>query len=43
MTKTYGGHRTDEQYQAIQRIINDEFDGEIEKVEDAALYLTRRR
>jgi hypothetical protein len=36
-------HRTDEQYQAIERIINDEFEGEIEKVEDAVLYLARRR
>ena len=27
VTKTYGGHRTDEQYQAIERIINDEFGG----------------
>ena len=43
VTKTYGGNRTDEQYQAIERIIKDEFDGEIEKVEDAALYLARRR
>ncbi len=43
VTKTYGGHRTDEQYQDIERIINDEFEGEIEKVEDAALYLARRR
>ena len=43
VTKTYGGHRTDEQYQDIERIINEEFEGEIEKVEDAALYLARRR
>jgi SAM-dependent methyltransferase len=43
VTKTYGGHRTDEQYQAIERIINDEFEGEIKKVEDAALYAARRR
>jgi SAM-dependent methyltransferase len=43
VTKTYGGQRTDEQYQAIERIINDEFKGEIEKVEDAALYLARSR
>jgi len=43
VTKTYGGHRTDEQYRAIERIIIDEFEDEIEKVEDAALYLARRR
>jgi SAM-dependent methyltransferase len=43
VTKTYGGHRTDEQYDAIARIINNEFDGSITKVEDAALYITRLR
>jgi SAM-dependent methyltransferase len=43
VTKTYGGRRTDEQYEAIARIVNDEFDGSITKVEDAALYLSRRR
>jgi SAM-dependent methyltransferase len=42
VTKTYGGHRTDEQYQAIERVINREFEGKIEKVEDAGLYLARR-
>jgi len=43
VTKTYGGHRTDEQYRAIERIINSEFGGAVEKTEDAALYIARRR
>ena len=43
VTKTYGGQRTDEQYDAIARIINDEFGGAITKIEDAALYISRRR
>jgi len=43
VTKTYGGQRTDEQYDAIARVINDEFGGSITKVEDAALYISRRR
>jgi trans-aconitate methyltransferase len=43
VTKTYGGHRTDEQYRAIEGIINNEFGGAIKKTEDAALYIARRR
>ena len=43
VTKTYGGHRTDEQYDAIARVIDDEFDGSITKVEDAALYISKLR
>jgi trans-aconitate methyltransferase len=43
VTKTYGGQRTDEQYAAIEKIINDEFGGAVVKVEDAALYIARRR
>jgi SAM-dependent methyltransferase len=42
VTKTYGGRRTDEQYDAIARVINDEFGGTVTKVEDAALYISRR-
>jgi hypothetical protein len=42
VTKTYGGDRTIEQYEAIERIINDDFGGSITKVEDAVLYLTAR-
>jgi len=43
VTKTYGGNRTDQQYLAIERVINTEFQGEVEKVEDAVLYIARRR
>jgi SAM-dependent methyltransferase len=43
VTRTYGGQRTDEQHDAIARIVNDEFGGSITKVEDAALYILRRR
>jgi SAM-dependent methyltransferase len=43
VTKTYGGQRTDEQYQAIAGMINDEFGGAVTKVEDAALYIWKRR
>ena len=42
VTKTYGGDRTNEQYEAIERIINDDFGGSITKVEDAVLYLAAR-
>ena len=42
VTKTYGGDRTIEQYEAIERIINDDFGGSITKVEDAVLYLAAR-
>jgi hypothetical protein len=43
VTKTYGGQRTDEQYAAIAGIINDEFEGAVNKVEDAALFISRCR
>ncbi len=43
VTKTYGGQRTEEQYDAIAKVIDDEFGGSINKVEDAALYISRRR
>jgi SAM-dependent methyltransferase len=42
VTKTYGGNRTIEQYQTIERIINDDFGGSITKVEDAVLYFAAR-
>ena len=41
VTKTYGGDRTTDQYQAIERVIDNEFGGAVTKVEDAVLYLTR--
>ena len=43
VTKTYGGHRTDQQYMVIKQIIDSEFGGAVEKVEDAALYIAQRR
>ena len=42
VTKTYGGQRTAEQYEAIAKVIENDF-GVIKKVEDAALYTFRRR
>jgi hypothetical protein len=42
VTKTYGGHRTDEQYAAIARAI-DHLGGSVNKVEDASLSTWRRR
>jgi SAM-dependent methyltransferase len=42
VTKTYGGQRTDDQYNTVTRVINDEFGGSITKVEDAVLYISRR-
>jgi hypothetical protein len=42
VTKTYGGDRKTEQYEAIERIINDDFGGSITNVEDAVLYLAAR-
>ena len=42
VTKTYGGRRTDEQYDAIARMINDEFGGHLSgKVEYAARVSSR--
>jgi SAM-dependent methyltransferase len=43
VTRTYGGQRTDEQYEAMARAITEEFGGSVTKVEDAALYIWRRR
>ena len=43
VTKTYGGNYTPEQFQAIERIINEELGGVVTKVEDAALYLSMRK
>ena len=43
VTRTYGGQHTTERDQLIRQLIEDEFDGEVTKVEDAVLYLARRR
>jgi SAM-dependent methyltransferase len=42
VTRTYGGQRTDEQYEAMARV-TEEFGGSVTKVEDAATYIWRRR
>ena len=41
VTKTYGGHRSYEQYESIAKVIDDDFG--VMKVEDATLYTARRR
>jgi SAM-dependent methyltransferase len=43
VTRTYGGDRSEAQYRAIERVIRGEFGGSVTKVEDAVLYLARRR
>jgi SAM-dependent methyltransferase len=42
VTRTYGGDRNEAQYTEIERIIDEEFGGEIVKVEDAVLHLGTR-
>ena len=42
VTKTYGGNYTAEQFQTIERIINEDFGGVVTKAEDAAIYLSIR-
>lgn len=41
VTRTYGGNRTEEQLQAVQRVIDEELGGSVTKREDAVLYLAR--
>ncbi len=43
VTRTYGGQRSEEQYEALARTIVEEFGGSVTKVEDAVVYLARRR
>ncbi len=43
VTKTYGRGPTEEQYEAIRRVIDEECSGAVRKVEDASLYVARRR
>jgi SAM-dependent methyltransferase len=43
VTRTYGGQRSEEQYDALARAIVDEFGGSVTKVEDAVVYLASRR
>ena len=39
VSRTYGGQRSDAQYEALRYVISDEFGGSIEKVEDAVVHL----
>ncbi|HWF22095.1 MAG TPA: class I SAM-dependent methyltransferase [Acidimicrobiales bacterium] len=43
VTRTYGGHHTVERDWLIRQLIEVEFGGAVTKVEDAVLYLARRR
>ncbi len=42
-TRTYGGQRSEEQYEALARMIVEDFGGSVTKVEDAVVHLARRR
>jgi SAM-dependent methyltransferase len=43
VTRTYGGHHSIERDEVLHRLIEDEFEGAVTKVEDAVLNLARRR
>jgi SAM-dependent methyltransferase len=43
VSRTYGGQRSDEQYEALREVISDEFGGEVTKTEDAVVHLAQRR
>jgi Ribosomal RNA adenine dimethylase len=43
VTRTYGGERSEEQYEALATMIDREFGGSVIKVEDAVVHLTVRR
>jgi SAM-dependent methyltransferase len=42
VTQTYGGHRSSEEYRALERLIRQEFNNAIVKREDAVCYISRR-
>lgn len=42
VTQTYGGQRSAEQYEALERMITEDFGDAIVKTEDAVLYITQR-
>jgi SAM-dependent methyltransferase len=42
VTKTYGGHFSDQAVTGVETLINDEFDGAVTKVEEATAYTYRR-
>jgi SAM-dependent methyltransferase len=41
VTKTYGGHRSADDYEALELMIRREFDDAVVKTEDAVLYMSR--
>jgi SAM-dependent methyltransferase len=41
VTQTYGGRRSAEEYDALQRLIEEDFDSGVVKKEDAVLYISR--
>jgi hypothetical protein len=43
VTQTYGGQRSAEEYDALQEMIEEEFDDAVVKREDAVLYISRVR
>ena len=43
VTRTYGGRHTIERDEIVRQLIDEEFEGAVTKVEDAVLYLARRR
>jgi SAM-dependent methyltransferase len=43
VTRTYGGAHDDDRDEMLRRMIDDDFGGTVTKVEDAVLYLARRR
>jgi SAM-dependent methyltransferase len=43
VSRTYGGRRTEEQYSALAKAIDEEFAGSVTKVEDAVVHVTSRR
>jgi hypothetical protein len=42
VSHTYGGVLSPDQDDVVRRVIDEEFGGSVTKVEDAAVYLTRR-
>jgi hypothetical protein len=43
VTQTYGGQRSAQEYDALQRMIEEEFGNAVVKKEDAVLYISRLR
>ena len=43
VSRTYGGQRSDQQYDALREVISDEFGGRVTKTEDAVVHLAQCR